>query len=211
MTILTFHFFGPKKWSFKYKSYYSEVNTERKVCIDCEKSAEISILANKIVTQNDDPILSLRSPSKLFIAFVFHFLVIILFLVIIFFSLLSYFSLLSFSRYYLILVIIFFSLLSFSRYYLISRYYLVSRYYPFLVIILFLVFIKKLDLLLMVVSVLLKMKFGHTQISVPKIGIPMLKLGCINPCYCMLLKLFTRYVNKELSLKNSTPKGLNAF
>ena len=129
MTILTFHFFGPKKWSFKYKSYYSEVNTERKVCIDCEKSAQISILANKIVTQNDDPILSLRSPSKLFIAFVFHFLVIILFLVIIFFSLLSY------SRYYLFLVIIFFSLLSyfsllscfsllsFSRYYLISRFY----------------------------------------------------------------------------------------
>ena len=33
----------------------------------------------------------------------------------------------------------------------------------------------------MVVSVLLKMRFGHAQISVPKIGIPMLKLGCINP------------------------------
>ena len=34
----------------------------------------------------------------------------------------------------------------------------------------------------MVVSVLLKIKFGHTQISVPKIGIPMLKTACINPC-----------------------------
>ena len=33
----------------------------------------------------------------------------------------------------------------------------------------------------MVVSVLLNMKFGHAQISVPKIGIQMLKLRCINP------------------------------
>ena len=35
----------------------------------------------------------------------------------------------------------------------------------------------------MVVSILLKIKFGHTQISVPKIGIPMSKTGCINPSY----------------------------
>ena len=42
--------------------------------------------------------------------------------------------------------------------------------------------IKKLELCLMLVSVLLKIKFGHTQISVPKIGIPMLKTACINLC-----------------------------
>ena len=41
---------------------------------------------------------------------------------------------------------------------------------------------KKLELRLMVVLVLLKMKFGHAQISVPKIGIPMSKTACINPC-----------------------------
>ena len=36
----------------------------------------------------------------------------------------------------------------------------------------------------MVVSVLLKIKFGHAQISVPKIGIPMSKTACINPFLC---------------------------
>ena len=41
--------------------------------------------------------------------------------------------------------------------------------------------IEKLELHLMVVSVLLKIKFGHAQISVPKIGIPMSKTACINP------------------------------
>ena len=41
--------------------------------------------------------------------------------------------------------------------------------------------IKKLELRLMEASVLLKIKFGHTQISVPKIGIPMRKTACINP------------------------------
>ena len=35
----------------------------------------------------------------------------------------------------------------------------------------------------MVVSVLLKIKFGHAQISVPKIGIPITKTACINPWY----------------------------
>ena len=34
----------------------------------------------------------------------------------------------------------------------------------------------------MVVSVLLEIKFRHAQINVPKIGIPMLKTACINPC-----------------------------
>ena len=32
----------------------------------------------------------------------------------------------------------------------------------------------------MLVSVLLKIKFGHAQIRVPKIGILMLKTACIN-------------------------------
>ena len=41
--------------------------------------------------------------------------------------------------------------------------------------------VKKLEFCLMVVLVLLKIKFGHAQISVPKIGIPMLKTVCINP------------------------------
>ena len=34
----------------------------------------------------------------------------------------------------------------------------------------------------MAVSVLLKIKFRHTQVRVPKIGIPMSKTACINPC-----------------------------
>ena len=42
--------------------------------------------------------------------------------------------------------------------------------------------IKKLELRLTIVPVLLEIKFGHAQISVPKIGIPMLKTACINPC-----------------------------
>ena len=42
--------------------------------------------------------------------------------------------------------------------------------------------IKKLELCLMVVSALSKIKFGHAQINVPKIGIPMSKTACINPC-----------------------------
>ena len=33
----------------------------------------------------------------------------------------------------------------------------------------------------MIVLVLLKIKFGHAQITLPKIGIPMLKTACINP------------------------------
>ena len=33
----------------------------------------------------------------------------------------------------------------------------------------------------MLVSVLIKIKFGHVQIGVPKISLPMLKTACINP------------------------------
>ena len=32
-----------------------------------------------------------------------------------------------------------------------------------------------------VVSVLLKIRFGHAQISAPKLGVPILKTACINP------------------------------
>ena len=34
----------------------------------------------------------------------------------------------------------------------------------------------------MVASVVIKIKFGPAQISVPKIGTPMSKTACINPC-----------------------------
>ena len=42
--------------------------------------------------------------------------------------------------------------------------------------------LKKLELRLLVVIILFKMKFGHTQISVPKIGKPIRKIACVNPC-----------------------------
>ena len=41
--------------------------------------------------------------------------------------------------------------------------------------------IKKLEMHLMVVTIFLKIKFRHAQISVPKIGIPMSETACINP------------------------------
>ena len=46
--------------------------------------------------------------------------------------------------------------------------------------------IKKLELRLTVVSVLLKVIFGHGQISLPKIGIPMSKTACIKPLHVYL-------------------------
>ena len=46
--------------------------------------------------------------------------------------------------------------------------------------------IKKQELCLTVVSILLKIRFRYAQISVPKIGVPMSKKACINckmrPC-----------------------------
>ena len=56
--------------------------------------------------------------------------------------------------------------------------FLFSHYYDHIKL---LIWSKKLELRLMVVSVLLKIKFGHAQISVPKIGIPMSETTCINP------------------------------
>ena len=50
-------FFGPatirhkRMAKLKQKTKTTGVNTERKVHIDCEKGAQISILANKIATQ----------------------------------------------------------------------------------------------------------------------------------------------------------------
>ena len=41
--------------------------------------------------------------------------------------------------------------------------------------------IKKLELCLTVVSVLLKIRFGHPHVSKTKISIPMSKTACINP------------------------------
>ena len=52
----------------------------------------------------------------------------------------------------------------------------------------------------MVVSVLLKMKIGHAQISVPKIGIPMLKLRCINP-WLQSCKKFGGHLNLDAKLQ----------
>ena len=56
--------------------------------------------------------------------------------------------------------------------------FLFSHHY---VHIIFVICSKKMELRLIVVSVLLKIKFGHAQISVSKIGIPMSKTTCINP------------------------------
>ena len=51
-------------------------------------------------------------------------------------------------------------------------------------------FMKKLELCLMVISILLLIKFVPTQISVPKIGIRMSKTACINPWYYVIQKCF---------------------
>ena len=39
-----------------------------------------------------------------------------------------------------------------------------------------------------VVIILPMIKFGHAQISVPKIGIPMLEIPFINPCVYMITR-----------------------
>ena len=50
-----------------------------------------------------------------------------------------------------------------------------------------LIWSKKMELCLTVVSVLLKIRFDHAQISVPKIGIPISKTACINPPACLFV------------------------
>ena len=91
------------------------------------RNKKYTSIIRKVPNWHDDvPIVSLRSPNKLYIAFILYFLIIL-------FSLCCWFD-------------------------------------------------KKLEVCSTVVSILLKIRFGHAQISVPKISISMLKTGCINPC-----------------------------
>ena len=62
---------------------------------------------------------------------------------------------------------------------------------------------EKLELCLTVVSVLLKIRFGHAQISMSKIGIPISKTACINPWK------FQRYGEKPITLYTSYQYLLN--
>ena len=119
------HFTKAKRNTIKSWEAKQGLIQKEKVHIEYEKCAQISILANKIAAQWW-PILPLRSPNKLQIAFIFYFFVIM-------FTLCSWFDLKS--------RIAFNGSFSFVQ-----------------------------D------------KFGHAQISVPKIGIPMSKTVCINPC-----------------------------
>ena len=56
--------------------------------------------------------------------------------------------------------------------------------------------IKKLALHLLVDIILFKIELGHIQISVPKIGTPMLKTACINPWMLRLLLQYCVYYRK---------------
>ena len=49
-------------------------------------------------------------------------------------------------------------------------------------------FDEKLGLCSTVASILLKIRFGHTQINVHKIGLPMSRIVCINPCHVKVKK-----------------------
>ena len=53
--------------------------------------------------------------------------------------------------------------------------------------------IKKTAIVIMVVS---RLNFGHAQICVPKIGIPMSKTACINPCVLSETDLLGHSVSK---------------
>ena len=64
--------------------------------------------------------------------------------------------------------------------------------------------IKKLELDLLVDIILLKMEFGHVQISAPKIGTRMSKTACINPWQ---LYQFIRAVIKGFKLSVVMIKG----
>ena len=68
-------------------------------------------------------------------------------------------------------------------------YFLFSRYY---IHIMLLIWSKKLELCLMVVSVLFDIKFGYAQISVPKISTSMSKTACINPWYWWKILFFRK-------------------
>ena len=107
---------------------YQWLMQKEKVHIDCEKDAQISILANNILTQWWLNIIIKKSKQTLHLFLIFLLLC--------------------------------------------------SHYVSDL--------IKKLELCIMVVSVLFRVKFGHAHISVPKIGVPMSKTACINPCVSWL-------------------------
>ena len=71
--------------------------------------------------------------------------------------------------------------------------------------------IRKLELCLMVVSVLLKIKFEHAKISMPKIGILMPKTACINPCplTAWKIKIFKKWEKYlEISFYTCVPKTM---
>ena len=68
--------------------------------------------------------------------------------------------------------------------------------------------IKKLEFCLMVVSDLLKIKFGHAQISVPKIGIPMSKTAFISRSYCKRPFNFRLFTERLIFLHEKTDLGI---
>ena len=60
-----------------------------------------------------------------------------------------------------------------------------------------------------VVSILLKIRFGHARISVPKIGIPMSKAACINTdATCTIFNIYLLFIFFKLTytVKNITVK-----
>ena len=73
--------------------------------------------------------------------------------------------------------------------------YLFSRYYGHIML---LIRSKKLEMRLMPVSVLLKVKFWHALISVLKIGIPMSQTTFINPCIYLFTHFLTFYFQTKL-------------
>ena len=68
--------------------------------------------------------------------------------------------------------------------------------------------IKKLKFCLMVVSDLLKIKFGHAQISVPIIGIPMSKTAFISRSYCKRPFNFRLFTERLIFLHEKTDLGI---
>ena len=120
--------YSHKNFLYKYVKecfVISGANTEEKVDVSGEKSAQISIVAKKTVTQRWLKIMIMESKQAT-----------------------NY-------NYFVVFV-------------LSCSYYVTD--------------IIKLELCLLVVIILFKIEFGHTQISVPKIGTPMSKTASINPC-----------------------------
>ena len=68
--------------------------------------------------------------------------------------------------------------------------------------------IKKLEFCLMVVSDLLKIKFGHAQISVPKIGKTKKKTAFISRSYCKRPFNFRLFTERLIFLHEKTDLGI---